>query len=61
MRLGILTGDDSWGEDSRPYAGQEIVGGQLRRIRQHQQTGCPCTHGEFGFGWGICGNCGKTI
>lgn len=34
MRLGILTGDDGWGDDDRPYAGNEIVGGQLRRIQR---------------------------
>lgn len=50
MRLGIFTGDDSWGEDTRPHAGQEIVGRQLRRIKRHQETGCPCTHGTFDLG-----------
>lgn len=61
MRMGLLTGDDGWGPDNRPYAGREIVGGQLRRIKRHQATGCPCAHGEFGIGWGRCGNCGESV
>lgn len=61
MRLGILTGDDGWGEDNRPRAGNEIVGGQLRRILRHQREGCPCTHGTFWIGWGVCGNCQESI
>lgn len=61
MRLGLLTGDDSWGKDTRPHAGQEITGGQLRRIKRHQETGCPCTHGTFGIGWGECGDCEESI